>query len=251
MNYIKELNAFRDWLLLTDVSTSAIALWHALMMINNSAGWKCRFNAPNSVVQQLTGLSKQGVANARAQLLEHEMIKYEKGKRGKAPVYQMVSLVHSVDLSVDRSLYQSSDHLDDQFNDQSNTDQLTVLKQKYKQKRRRRPRADDHLLTVYEQHFGSVGPFVEEALEAWCADFSEEVVIAAMKLAVKYGGRTLSYIEQILKEWAKQGLATIDDVTAYEAAKQTKRHNTIPFRERARQGGNALFDELRQGGTCS
>lgn len=90
MNYIKELNAFKNWLLLNELPTSAIVLWHTLMTINNATNWKREFNAPNSVVRKLSGLSKQGLLNARGHLIDHERIHCQKGKRGQAPIYEMV-----------------------------------------------------------------------------------------------------------------------------------------------------------------
>jgi len=50
MNYIKELNAFRNWLLFHDLSSGAILLWQTLMSINNMAGWKTKFNANNTII---------------------------------------------------------------------------------------------------------------------------------------------------------------------------------------------------------
>lgn len=101
MNYMKELRAFKEWLLVNELPTSAIVLWYTLMGVNNTAGWKSRFNAPNSLIQQLTGLSKQGLINARTKLIESNLIGCEKGKKGKAPVYKMVPLVNAVDQSLD------------------------------------------------------------------------------------------------------------------------------------------------------
>lgn len=93
MNYIKELNAFREFLLENELAAGAISLWHALMSINNKTMWKRRFNGPGAVVGQLAGLSKQGVVDARAKLVEYGLIRYDKGCPGKAPVYEMISLV--------------------------------------------------------------------------------------------------------------------------------------------------------------
>ncbi|UQD52331.1 hypothetical protein C0971_10135 [Bacillus methanolicus] len=129
MNYIKELKAFRDWLLLNDLPTSAIALWHTLMAINNMTGWKERFNAPNSTVEKLTGLSKQGLVDARKKLIENGLIEYEKGKKGKAPTYKMVSLVNSLD----QYSYQLDDQYTDQSTDQFDDQSLTIPKHKQKQ----------------------------------------------------------------------------------------------------------------------
>ncbi|WP_186579723.1 DnaD domain-containing protein [Aquibacillus kalidii] len=131
MNYIKELRGFKDWLLLNDMSSHAILLWHTLMVLNNSAGWKVCFNAPNRVVEQLSGLSKQGVAAARLELVKRGLIEYEQGVKGRSPVYQVISLVNGyfqdevqvdsslLDQAGDESLDRSVDQSTDQFHDQS------------------------------------------------------------------------------------------------------------------------------------
>ena len=42
LNYMAELNAMRDYLLLRPLASGQISLWHGLMMINNLCGWKSR-----------------------------------------------------------------------------------------------------------------------------------------------------------------------------------------------------------------
>lgn len=93
MNYIKELNAFRDWLILNRIHPNACLLWHTLIMINNKTGWKKRFYGHNPLVEQLTGLNKLAISKARKILVEHQLIRYEPGHKGKAPIYEMISLV--------------------------------------------------------------------------------------------------------------------------------------------------------------
>src|SRR5699024_149121 len=113
MNYIKELNAFREFLLLNELPAGAISLWYTLMGINNVTRWQEQFNAPNAVVRQLAGLSRQGVLDARHKLIEHGLITCVQGKKGTAPQYEIHSLVQAADTpldgSPDTSLDQSAD----------------------------------------------------------------------------------------------------------------------------------------------
>ncbi|WP_163969581.1 hypothetical protein [Oceanobacillus halotolerans] len=155
MNFFKEVKAFREWVLLHELSTSAIALWYTLMSINNITGWKETFNAPNSIVQQMTGLSKQGVGNARMQLLEQGLIMFQKGKRGSAPVYQMVSLVHSVDPFLSPSVDEN----------------LTIPKQRLRQER-----GGERATEMYQLTFGNLNPFIQDRLHKWCEDLDEAIV---------------------------------------------------------------------------
>lgn len=94
---MKEFSAFRVWLIVNELPTHAIVLWHTLMNVNNSFGGKSTFNLPNGSAQILTGLSKSGVFLARKRLAEHGLIKYKPGGKGKSPVYEMISLVKNED----------------------------------------------------------------------------------------------------------------------------------------------------------
>ncbi|RDW16715.1 DnaB helicase C-terminal domain-containing protein [Oceanobacillus chungangensis] len=88
MNYIKQLNAFKDYLAFNELPSKAILLWHTLMLINNMVGWKRRFNAPNALVQQYGGLSKQRISEAREILVSFGLIHYKRGANGRAHVQQ-------------------------------------------------------------------------------------------------------------------------------------------------------------------
>ena len=236
MNYIKELRAFKDWLLLNDLPTSAIALWHTLMSINNMTGWKERFNAPNQVVGKLTGLSKQGVVDARKKLLENGLIEYEKGRRGKAPIYKMVSLVNSLD--------QSPYQLDDQSDYQSHDQDLNIPKQKQNKTKGSSGEVEvGNPFEFYQENFGMASPFILESIGMWVDDMNEEIVIAAMKLSLKNGANSFSYIETILKEWAKHNLSDIDSIRAFEKSKRNNR--AIPFQKKQTQNNTLkLLDQL-------
>lgn len=195
MNYIKELRAFKDWLLLNDLNTSAIALWHTLMAINNMTGWKERFNAPNSTVEKLTGLSKQGLVNARKKLIENGLIEYEKGKKGKAPIYKIVSLVNSVDQSVYQSEYQSVY----QSHDQSVYKRCNIPKHKLNNIDDEDNNARVNPFTFFESEgFGTISGFISEKIGALIDDYGERKVLAAMQEAVTYGARNLKYVQSIL-----------------------------------------------------
>lgn len=89
MNYIAELNAFHDYLLLNQLSTSEIALWHALVHINNKTMWKTEFAASNLMLQQLTGLSISGITSARNKLKQRGVLEYTPGKARQAGKYHL------------------------------------------------------------------------------------------------------------------------------------------------------------------
>lgn len=93
VNYLKELNAFRDWSMINRPSTGQIALWYTLMSINNMTGWKEWFTVPNQTLQLMTGLSRQGLDKARNGLIQSGLIQYKKGRSNQAGSYKMNSLL--------------------------------------------------------------------------------------------------------------------------------------------------------------
>lgn len=69
--------------------------------------------------------------------------------------------------------------------------------------------------TFYEQNFGLIGPFIQESIEHWCKDLSDELVIEAMKIALK-AGKGFDYAEGTMKRWHAKNIKTLDDVKAAE-----------------------------------
>ena len=278
MNYIRELNAFRNFQLMHQLPASAVATWHALMSINNATGWKHTFNAANSTVQALAGLSKQGLANARERLVAHRLIDYQKGKRGSAPLYHIVSLASqdfkdkysminesfgdahasSTELNEVLSIDQSRDELDphdlslDLSADQTVDEKLTIPKHKQKQKSSSsREVTGHHPLIMYEQNFGKLRPIVKDSLMTWCEELGYEMVMEGIKYAVIRGGKTFSYLEKILNYWSTAKLTSVDEVKDYETLKAAKRAQSSYFQTSIKRETPTLFDELRREGSIS
>lgn len=238
MNYIKELNAFREWLLVHELPASAIVLWYTLMSVNNVARWKQAFNSPNGVTQQLSGLSKSGVHTARKNLVEHGLISYKAGVKGRAPIYEMLSLVQKSHPSEDRSV-------DPSVNPSVN-EPCTILKHKQKQNKERNEEEGDDgkLIQLYEQNIGKLSPITKAEFNNWVAMLGEDIMLEAIKLTCKHHGRTFRYLEKILMEWKLAKIATVEELTAYEERKQHAKDNTVPFIKASQK--RSVFDELRE-----
>lgn len=95
MNYIHQLNAFNDLLEVKSLSTGQIALWHALMAINNKCTWIEWFTVSNKVLEIKTGgLSRQGIYNARNALKQAGLIDFMSNGT-KATSYKIINLYDS------------------------------------------------------------------------------------------------------------------------------------------------------------
>ena len=91
VNYLKELRSFYDYSLYNGVLTGEVALWYTLMAINNRLGWLDEFAVNNSILQQLTALSKSGLDYARNGLKQRGLIDYLPGRGNRPGKYRMIS----------------------------------------------------------------------------------------------------------------------------------------------------------------
>ncbi|MDC3418068.1 DnaD domain-containing protein [Aquibacillus salsiterrae] len=253
MNYIREVNAFKDWMSLHELPACAALLWHTLMMVNNVARWEKFFNAPNRLIENLSGLSVQRISEARKVLVDHGLISYQAGVKGKAPIYQMLSLVSYYDqvspAEVEQTgviTEQSPEQLPEPFQEPFRSNRRNIHKQNETNPNQNRGGGKEpSAFSVYEQNFGILKPILQESLQAWCHDLGDEIVVAAMKQAVKKGGRTYSYVEAILKEWVQANITTLEQAKNYEQQKH-KQPAASFFVQQRKSNNKALLDDLRR-----
>lgn len=81
MDYIRQILAFDDYLMYNQgLSSGQIALWRALMSINNKARWSEWFTASNQTLETLSGLSRQGINKNRNILKQLGLIDFRRIK---------------------------------------------------------------------------------------------------------------------------------------------------------------------------
>ena len=71
-----------------------------------------------------------------------------------------------------------------------------------------------NIFDIFEKEFGrTLSPIEYELIKGWMdSDFSEEIIIMALKESVYNGVSNLRYIDKILFEWKKKGVKTKEDV---------------------------------------
>ena len=81
------------------------------------------------------------------------------------------------------------------------------------------------LFDVFEKEFGrTLSPIEYELINGWLDnEFSEELVLKALKEAVYNGVSNLRYIDKILYEWKKKGIKTAKDVELNRTKFQNKK----------------------------
>lgn len=112
MQYISAIAGFYHLAELNQLSTGQIALWHALMHINNRCLWQDWFMAPNLKLQLLTGLSRQGILKNRNALKQLGLIDFRAQPGNKATAYKMMDLSGYVSKSVHKSVHNGSQGVD-------------------------------------------------------------------------------------------------------------------------------------------
>lgn len=79
-------------------------------------------------------------------------------------------------------------------------------------------------VTFYESNFGMLSPFQMEQIVMMCEENSDELVLAAMKLALKKNKKHLSFVEGILKVWRENNVRTLADARSYEKEFRNRLH---------------------------
>ena len=95
MNYLSQLQAFRDYQMFeTKLSPGQIALWHALMQINNKCAWIEWFTAANQTLETLSGSSRSAINKNRNVLKQLGLIDFRSNGK-KATSYKVCVLYTS------------------------------------------------------------------------------------------------------------------------------------------------------------
>lgn len=83
----------------------------------------------------------------------------------------------------------------------------------------------DSVYSTFEKEFGrTLSPMEYEIINAWLdGDYTEELVLQALKEATYNGVSNLRYIDRILHEWYKKGFKTVNDVEKDKRTFQTRK----------------------------
>ncbi|MCI9232965.1 MAG: DnaD domain protein [Bacilli bacterium] len=85
------------------------------------------------------------------------------------------------------------------------------------------------IFTTFEHEFGrTLSPMEYEIINAWLdGDYTEEIVLLALKEAIYNGTTNLRYIDRILHNWYKKGIRTAQDVEKDKKTFQTRKVKSL------------------------
>jgi len=84
--------------------------------------------------------------------------------------------------------------------------------------RKTKPKPDTNLFSVFEQEFGRLlSPMECETISAWLDqdNYSEEIILFALKESVFAGKLSLRYIDRILMEWSRNRITNAEEARAH------------------------------------
>lgn len=238
INYLKQIQAFNDYLLYqTKLSSGQIALWHALMQINNKCSWIEWFTAANQTIESLSGLSRAGISKNRNTLKQLGLIDFKSnGKQATSYKVCVLYTSNSTQESKQQSAHNSMHRSKQQSTHNSTQDSSTLIK--YKQNRNETKTINnninnsdddkmkiDSMVQFWEANgFGLISPATVQKLDAWVDDFkNKDIVIKALSVADEVGIRNYKYVNKILSNWHQRGFKTVNDVDAAEKQFQAKK----------------------------
>ena len=229
MNYMAEIKAFYDLVQVKQLSTGQIALWHALMHINNKCAWIEWFTAPNLALELHTGLSRKGIYNARNTLKQYGIIDF-KNNGTKATSYKMISLLNNTQVSTqrntqDKSTLQHFTQDTTQGTTQDTTQATTQDSATLNKLDKTRQIVDvDNPQTPFEvvvkifreSGMGGINSTIADILGSIADNHPLELIEEAFKIAGANHATSVRYIEKILIAWAEKGIKSKQQLELYE-----------------------------------
>ena len=235
MDYFKQRRAFRELKVYElHISVGQNSLYRELLdYANDKNRLDVSFRLTNDVLMSMTGLSLNGLVQARKKLLKLGLIKYTKGERNSdAPTYQIVNLVGGKN-TLGNS--QGSNWVTDRVTNLiTNTKTNTITNTPFSSKSSKSDvgndtstKSDDddfkNLITYYQQNIGVTNPIVVQQLKESVNDFVEHktslkesysIVRFAIELTAQNNVHNWKYIQTILNNWQKDNLFTLSNIKA-------------------------------------
>lgn len=205
MNYLREINAFYDWLETNSISDSAIVLWHALMHTCNKAGWITEFAVAISTLETKTGLKKNAIQRARQRLQQVGRIDFRSRSGQQSAIYTIIPFENNCGvLSTTNRV--ANRPLSEPLTEPQTAPIIKLNETKLINKEVEEARAQ--VVATLETEFGRMpSPSELEKLEYYISNgMDKQVVCEAIKRSRLNGVLKVSYVEGILKSWLADGV---------------------------------------------
>lgn len=251
MNYLQQILAFNDSLMYKlRLSSGEIALWYALMSVNNKAGWIEWFTVANRTLESLSGLSRSGINKARNALKQDGLIDFKSNGR-KATSYKVCVLYTSN--SVQRSTQQGAQRSVQDSTQDGVQNSSTLVKHKHKQninsnsspippdtKSINNAPTREGIFGAIEKEFGRpLSPIELGQISSWLDQdsYKPEMISLALREAVLNQAYSLKYMDKILMNWERQHITTTIE---YQAMKDKRNMQASDHQQRTKSVGPSI-----------
>jgi len=257
MNYTREINAFYDWLETNLLSSSGIVLWHALMAINNKAGWAAEFGVAVSTLETKTGLKKDAIYRARNRLQQLRRIDFKSRTGQQSAIYKIIPFERSELISVAITdarcdTNRSTNRAQSAKQGATQTASINILNN-YLNTNNNTNKAqggEKSLFLKFEQEFSRpLSPIEIETIFGWEQNHPPELVLEALKRAVMHGKLNIRYIDRILMDWEKSNVLTLLEVKRRDQEFAAKRKGEKTYGSKGQGNGNAGDNLTKDGVT--
>ena len=190
------------------LSSGQIALWYALMYINNRSQWQEWFTVANKSLESNSGLSRQGILKARNALKQFGLLDFQ--TRGtKSTAYKLIAISNSSQSGCQNS---SQSGCQDGCQDGCQNSSTLNRQDKNRQEKNKQPPVSP-ILDFYEQNIGPLSRTIAEDIRYFQEQEMEtELLKAAIRKAVDNNVRKWSYAKRILLNWLNQGIKTVKEM---------------------------------------
>lgn len=243
MDYIRQINAFENWLEYNDLGAGPQLLWYKLMRVANLSGWQRELSIANTRLQSMTKSSEKTLINNRNQLIQSGLLQYKKRSRTKAGIYILTDITGNftvkptvdntttgnipvdstvkrevdwevkptVDPTVNSSAYINNTKLNKTIEpslptppiDKNNINSEPEILEVDEVQKTK------ELYQLFEKEFGRpLSPIENESIGKWIAEdnYDLDVIRLALRESVLNQAYSLRYIDRILLEWERKGI---------------------------------------------
>lgn len=244
MNYLREINSFYDWLETNSISDSAINLWHALMHINNKAGWITEFTVAISTLETKTGLKKGAIVRARLRLQQAGRVDFKSRTGQQSAIYTIIPFnvdnfqesnlsslmehkaVHKPDTNWNANRTQSGTQTGpitklngtklNEKNINDNTREAGLVDKSHE--------PDFSLLRELEREYGTLSSVEISCLTEWHESFYADILYECFRRYKANGGVGRKYMDTVFINWYKSGVETLEDVQCQDELFKQQKH---------------------------
>lgn len=244
MNYIRELNAFIDWLEINPLEAITQTLWFHLMAIANKSGWPEWFTVANLTLQAKLNVSENTLNKHRNLLVQKGRIEYRSQGKQKAGKYRIIPFSSPTTAAKNEVNHEVTNNITAKFaadrevlrevnlavNREVNPAALYKLNETTQNETENAlsaPERENFLPLINELGIKCRGVRDIEELESYIGLMESDLIREALKRAEK---KSVAYALRILKDWNTDKIHTVQKLRESELPpRKANRNNVVPM----------------------